>query len=150
MQERISRPQAAGSSNRVVAFFIGLAERYLPDAFLFAVVLTLITFVLAAIFVTPNVVALIGAWYAGLWSILTFALQMALILLTGYVVAQSPGLPTRALGRIKQTLHASFESNLETALEREAEGQEICGYTQDHREGVAAFFEKREPNFIGR
>src|SRR5918911_1352302 len=89
MEERISRPQAAGGGNRVVRFFVGLAERYLPDAFLFAVVLTLITAVLAAIFVTPNVLDLIDAWYKGLWNILTFALQMALILLTGYVVAQS-------------------------------------------------------------
>jgi short-chain fatty acids transporter len=53
-------------------------------------VLTLITVLLAAIFVTTNLLELIGAWYNGLWSILTFALQMALILLTGYVVAQSP------------------------------------------------------------
>src|ERR687894_1023697 len=90
MEDRISRPRASGGGNRVVRFFVGVAERYLPDAFLFAVVLTLITFILAAIFVTPNPVALIEAWYLGLWSILTFALQMALILLTGYVVAQSP------------------------------------------------------------
>ena len=89
MQERISRPEAAGGGNRVVNFFVGLAERFLPDAFLFAIVLTLITYLLAAIFVTPNVLELIGAWYKGLWGILTFALQMALILLTGYVVAQS-------------------------------------------------------------
>src|SRR5919202_114503 len=89
MEERISRPQAAGGGNRVVRFFVGLAERYLPDAFLFAVVLTLLTAILAAIFVTPNVLDLVGAWYKGLWNILTFALQMALILLTGYVVAQS-------------------------------------------------------------
>ena len=33
--------------------------------------------------------------------------------------------------------------------EREAEGQTFCGYTQDHREGVAAFFEKREARFTG-
>ena len=90
MQERVSRPETTGGGNRVVGFFVGLAERYLPDAFLFAVVLTLITTLLAAVFVTPNVLQLIGAWYNGLWSILTFALQMALILLTGYVVAQSP------------------------------------------------------------
>jgi short-chain fatty acids transporter len=90
MQERISRPEVIGGGNRVVRFFVGLAERYLPDAFLFAVVLTLITFALAVIFVTPNILDLIGAWYNGLWNILTFALQMALILLTGYVVAQSP------------------------------------------------------------
>ena len=56
----------------------------------------------------------------------------------------------RAPGWIKQTLHASFESDLETILEGEAQGQTLCGYTRDHREGVAAFFEKREPNFTGR
>ncbi len=60
------------------------------------------------------------------------------------------GMPTAALGKVKHSLYASFESDLETALEREAEGQTFCGYTQDHREGVAAFFEKREPRFTGR
>ncbi len=45
---------------------------------------------------------------------------------------------------------ASFESDLETTLEREAQGQTVCGYTQDHTEDVAAFFEKREPNLTGR
>jgi 2-(1,2-epoxy-1,2-dihydrophenyl)acetyl-CoA isomerase len=69
---------------------------------------------------------------------------------TTALASKLAALPTRALAQIKQTLHASFESDLETALEREAEGQALCGYTQDHREGVAAFFEKREPNFTGR
>jgi len=59
-------------------------------------------------------------------------------------------MPTGALGRIKHSLYASFESDLETALEGEAEGQTFCGYTQDHREGVTAFFEKREARFTGR
>ena len=59
-------------------------------------------------------------------------------------------MPTRALGKIKHSLHASFESDLETALEREAEGQTFCGHTEDHKEGVAAFFEKRAANFSGR
>jgi 2-(1,2-epoxy-1,2-dihydrophenyl)acetyl-CoA isomerase len=58
-------------------------------------------------------------------------------------------LPTRALGRIKQSVHASFETDLETALEKEAEGQTFCGYTDDHKEGVAAFREKRQANFTG-
>ena len=59
-------------------------------------------------------------------------------------------MPTRALGSIKRALYASFESDLATALEREAVGQTLCGRTADHEEGVAAFFEKREPNFAGR
>jgi 2-(1,2-epoxy-1,2-dihydrophenyl)acetyl-CoA isomerase len=59
-------------------------------------------------------------------------------------------MPTLALGRIKHSLHASFETDLETALEAEAEGQTFCGYTQDHKEGVTAFFEKREARFTGR
>jgi len=59
-------------------------------------------------------------------------------------------MPTSALAMVKRSLYASFESDLETALEREAEGQTFCGYTQDHREGVAAFFEKREARFTGR
>jgi 2-(1,2-epoxy-1,2-dihydrophenyl)acetyl-CoA isomerase len=58
-------------------------------------------------------------------------------------------LPTAALGRMKTAIHANFEADLETALEREAEGQTFCGYTQDHKEGVAAFFEKREAIFTG-
>ena len=58
-------------------------------------------------------------------------------------------LPTQALGQIKQSLHASFEKDLETALEKEAEGQTFCGYTNDHKEGVAAFREKRSANFTG-
>jgi 2-(1,2-epoxy-1,2-dihydrophenyl)acetyl-CoA isomerase len=59
-------------------------------------------------------------------------------------------MPTVALGRIKHSLYASFETDLETALEGEAEGQTFCGFTQDHKEGVTAFFEKREPRFTGR
>jgi 2-(1,2-epoxy-1,2-dihydrophenyl)acetyl-CoA isomerase len=59
-------------------------------------------------------------------------------------------MPTAALGRIKHSLYASFETDLETALEGEAEGQTFCGFTQDHKEGVTAFFEKREARFTGR
>jgi 2-(1,2-epoxy-1,2-dihydrophenyl)acetyl-CoA isomerase len=59
-------------------------------------------------------------------------------------------LPTAALGRMKAAIHANFEADLETAFEREAEGQTFCGYTQDHKIGVAAFFEKRQAEFSGR
>ena len=60
------------------------------------------------------------------------------------------GMPTAALGRMKGALYASFETDLEAALERDAVGQTFCGYTQDHKEGVSAFFEKREATFTGK
>jgi len=69
---------------------------------------------------------------------------------TAALASRLAAMPTRALGSIKQALYASFESDLDTALEREAVGQTLCGRTADHQEGVAAFFEKREPNFTGR
>jgi 2-(1,2-epoxy-1,2-dihydrophenyl)acetyl-CoA isomerase len=69
---------------------------------------------------------------------------------TAALAGRLAAMPTAALGQVKHSLYASFESDLKTALEREAEGQTFCGYTRDHREGVAAFFEKREPDFTGR
>jgi 2-(1,2-epoxy-1,2-dihydrophenyl)acetyl-CoA isomerase len=69
---------------------------------------------------------------------------------TAALASRLAAMPTRALGSIKQALYASFESDLDTALEREAVGQTLCGRTADHEEGVAAFFEKREPNVTGR
>jgi 2-(1,2-epoxy-1,2-dihydrophenyl)acetyl-CoA isomerase len=59
-------------------------------------------------------------------------------------------MPTGALGKMKASLYASFETDLATALEREAEGQTFCGYTKDHKEGLTAFFEKREARFTGQ
>lgn len=59
-------------------------------------------------------------------------------------------LPTRAIGRMKKVLHASFDGDLAAALEAEAAGQTYLGHTADHKEGVAAFLEKREATFTGK
>jgi 2-(1,2-epoxy-1,2-dihydrophenyl)acetyl-CoA isomerase len=58
--------------------------------------------------------------------------------------------PTLGYGLTKRGLNAGLTSSLETALEYEAYLQTIAGRTADHREGVAAFFEKRRPRFEGR
>ena len=66
------------------------AERYIPDPFLYAVVLTFIT-VAAAFLLTPTTATkVIDAWYGGIWSILGFAAQMALVLTTGITLAEAP------------------------------------------------------------
>ncbi|MEJ7843661.1 MAG: enoyl-CoA hydratase-related protein [Rubrobacter sp.] len=69
---------------------------------------------------------------------------------TAALASRLAAMPTAAIGRTKQALYASFERDLEAVLERETEGQTFCGYTADHREGVEAFFEKREARFTGR
>ena len=59
-------------------------------------------------------------------------------------------LPTRAIGLTKRLLNAANASDLDTQLEAEAFAQQTAGKTADHREGVAAFIEKRQPRFQGR
>jgi 2-(1,2-epoxy-1,2-dihydrophenyl)acetyl-CoA isomerase len=64
--------------------------------------------------------------------------------------AQLAAAPTRALGLTKRAMNRAQTSSLEEALAYEAQLQEIAGRTEDHAEGVAAFLEKRKPEFRGR
>ena len=57
--------------------------------------------------------------------------------------------PTQALGLLKRALNKSAGLSLDEALDYEAHLQEIAGQTADHREGVAAYLEKRAPVFRG-
>ncbi len=58
--------------------------------------------------------------------------------------------PTKGLGLIKQAINESLNNNLENQLEIEAKLQKIAGATEDSKEGIKAFLEKRTPNFKGK
>ncbi len=58
-------------------------------------------------------------------------------------------MPTKTIGLIKRYMYQSWESNLYEMLEKEAYAQKIAGQTLDHKEGIAAFLEKRKPHFQG-
>ena len=57
--------------------------------------------------------------------------------------------PTASIGRIKQMLNASFSNNLQQQLDLEHKCQIESGKANDFKEGVQAFFEKRQPRFTG-
>jgi 2-(1,2-epoxy-1,2-dihydrophenyl)acetyl-CoA isomerase len=72
------------------------------------------------------------------------------------LLAQSTALARRlaqaapiALALAKRGLNRALDSSLEDALEYEAQLQSIAGRSNDYTEGVAAFVEKRSPNFTG-
>lgn len=57
--------------------------------------------------------------------------------------------PTKAIALMKKMLNKSFHSDLDTMLEYETYCQEIAGRSNDNKEGVKAFNEKRKPEFKG-
>jgi short-chain fatty acids transporter len=79
-------------SGPVARFALALTawtERWVPDAFIFALVGTFIVFV-AALAATPSTVAqVLDAWGRGFWDLIPFTLQMVLVIITGHVLATS-------------------------------------------------------------
>lgn len=69
---------------------VALVQKYLPDAFIFAVILTILTFVLSFITTGQGIMELIQHWGTGVWSLLQFTMQMVLVLVLGTALANAP------------------------------------------------------------
>ena len=66
------------------------------------------------------------------------------------LAAELAAKPTRGIGMTKRLIDQAIGSTLEEQLEREAQLQTASTQTEDFREGVDSFLEKREPRFQGR
>ncbi len=70
-------------------FFTNIVNKYLPDPLVFAILLTILTFVMGVTMTPNSPMDMVNMWGKGFWNLLAFAMQMALVLVTGHALASS-------------------------------------------------------------
>ena len=90
---------------KVTGFSVNLVQRYLPDPFLFCIILTMLVFIGGIAMTGQGPIEMIVHWNTGFWSLLTFSMQMVLVLVTGHTLARAPvmQMALRALARPANT-----------------------------------------------
>ena len=90
-----------GPRSRLTAW----TERWIPDAFIFALLATVLVFIAALVWTPSSPLQVVDAWGNGFWDLIPFTLQMSLIIITGHVLATSApmGKAIRAIAGWPQT-----------------------------------------------
>ena len=90
---------------------VRVVNRWLPDAFLFAVILTIVVFLGAMLATGMGPVAMLGAWgnSSGFWGLLSFSMQMALVLVFGSAMASAKPCK-KALGALANLAHSKKQA----------------------------------------
>ena len=90
-RDTLTAADQPAASRGIVESLVYVFERVMPDPFVLSICLTFFVAVLALLIApTGNVPTLLDSWYSGTFGILGFALQMILILATGYAIAEAP------------------------------------------------------------
>lgn len=74
----------------VAEFFSRLVRKYLPDPLVIAILLTLLSVILAVTVGRSNPLDIVRYWGDGFWDLLAFGMQVVLIILTGFLLAKTP------------------------------------------------------------
>jgi len=69
--------------------FVKLVEKYLPDPFIFVLILTLLVMGCAVVVQQQSVTIVLEQWGGGFWGLLTFSMQMLLVLVSGHMLAST-------------------------------------------------------------
>jgi len=109
LEETSSATTHAGFMQKTSGFFTELMRKYLPDPFVFAIGLTILTLILAVLIQHQNPLDAIANWGEGFWDLLAFTTQMAVILAAGFVLANSP-VVDRLLDKIVSNVHTPKNS----------------------------------------
>ena len=78
-----------GIFKKFTSMCVGIMEKYLPDPFIFCALLTFVVFLGAWFLTSSSFLDVIKYWVDGFWSLLSFSMQMALVLVTGHALASS-------------------------------------------------------------
>lgn len=82
-------PDDTGTVARLALALTAWTERWVPDAFVFALIATVVV-VVAGLLATPSTLGqVIDGWGGGFWDLIPFTLQMSLVIITGHVLATS-------------------------------------------------------------
>ena len=86
-------------------FFTGIMQRWMPDAFIFAIVLTLVVMVAGVFGGDNSPTQMVRFWGGGIWNLLAFSMQVVLTLVTGSILAQTDFVKNtlRNLARVAST-----------------------------------------------
>jgi len=96
-------------------FFVRLCDKYLPDAYLFAIVLTAATFILCLIFTNAGPMGTLMAMGDGIWNLLSFTCQMVTIMVFGYAFAKTAAVE-KALKWICDKVHTPAQAYFVTSF----------------------------------
>ena len=69
---------------------VHIVQRYLPDPFIFCIILTIVVFIAAIPAAGATPLQVVGFWGTSIWSLLAFSMQMALVLVLGTAMATAP------------------------------------------------------------
>ena len=77
---------------KIIRGCVKVVQRYLPEPFIFAVILTVVAFLIAMPVCHQTPIEVVEHWGNGVWSLLAFAMQMALVLVCGSALAAAPSI----------------------------------------------------------
>lgn len=94
---------------KIASFFVKIMNKYLPDPFLFAIILTFVVFVAGIGLTAQTPLAMLTHWGNGFWKLLGFSMQMVLVLVTGNAMATAPPFK-KGLSKLAKVAKTPFQA----------------------------------------